>query len=214
MEAIPDRQWVSRLMSERGMPGHIVRHCRAVRMVAVAIACALREKGFGIDVRLVDRASLLHDICKADCLGGGDHALMGRQLLDRLGFPRIGDVVGQHVRLRSMEVCEAMVVNYADKRVMHDRVVSLERRFVDLMDRYGRDEQRVRGIQTHYMHTCEVERILVRASGIDPEWLESLNLVLGDHPLDGGRGLFRQNGAVEEDDHHVNLEGVDENDPV
>ena len=148
MEAIPDRQWVSRLMSERGMPGHIVRHCRAVRMVAVAIACALREKGFGIDVRLVDRASLLHDICKADCLGGGDHALMGRQLLDRLGFPRIGDVVGQHVRLRSMEVCEAMVVNYADKRVMHDRVVSLERRFVDLMDRYRRDEQRVKSRRT------------------------------------------------------------------
>ncbi len=214
MEAIPDRQWISRLMAERGMPRHIVRHSLAVRMVAVAVAHALREKGLEIDMGLVDRASLLHDICKADCLGGGDHALMGRQLLEGMGYPCIGDVIGQHVRLRSLEVCEAMVVNYADKRVMHDRVVSLERRFVDLMDRYGKDEQRARNIQMHYAHTCEVERILVRESGIDPERLESLNLVLRDHPLYGGRGLFCQNGAVEEDDHHVNLEGIDEDDPV
>jgi len=28
-------------------------------------------------------------------------------------------------------------VNYADKRVMHDRIVSLEERFSDLKERYG-----------------------------------------------------------------------------
>lgn len=212
--ALPDRQWISRLMSDRGMPRHIILHSRAVRTVAVALAHALCEKGFGIDLKIVDRASLLHDICKADCLGGGDHALMGRQLMERFGYPLIGEVIGQHVRLESIDVCEAMVVNYADKRVMHDRIVSLDRRFVDLMDRYGKDERRVRALQTHYEHTCEVERILMRVSGIDSGWFENLNLVLGNDPLDGRGGFFRENGAVEENDHHVNLERVDEDEPV
>lgn len=172
------------------MPPHIVRHSMMVRMVAVAVAHAMNGSGHALDLGLVDRAALLHDICKADSIErGGDHALMGRVLLEELGYPRIGDIIGQHIRLRTLEVNEAMVVNYADKRVMHERIVSLERRFLDLMDRYGSGGNRER-ILAHFAHVREIEEAVVRASGIEPAWLETLNLIPGDHPLYGGDGLL------------------------
>ncbi len=183
---IPSREWTSELMHNRGMPPHIIRHSHAVRLVAVTVAVTLGKAGYGIDMRLVDRAALLHDICKAGSLiNGGDHALMGRRLMEELGYPRIGEIVGQHVRLESLEVNEAMVVNYADKRVMHDRVVSLQKRFLDLMDRYGKNEQSMQRILKHYEDASEVEQVLVRCSGLEPERLNHLNLVTGDHALDG-----------------------------
>jgi putative nucleotidyltransferase with HDIG domain len=180
-----------KLMHDRGMPPHIIRHSHAVRLVAVCVAATLKKAGFMLDMSLVDRAALLHDICKADSLlNGGDHALMGRRLMDEQGYPRIGEVVGQHVRLETLEVNEAMVVNYSDKRVMHDRVVSLQKRFLDLMDRYGKNEQSAERILKHYADASEVELILVRSSGLEPGWLNHLNLVADDHALDGGEGLL------------------------
>lgn len=183
---IPSREWTLGLMHEHGMPPHIIRHSKTVRLAAVYVAAVLQEAGFGIDVRLVDRAALLHDICKADSLlNGGDHALMGKRLMEELGYLRIGEIVGQHIRLESLEVNEAMVVNYADKRVMHDRVVSLQKRFIDLMNRYGKNEQSIQRILKHYADVSEVEQVLVRSSGFEPERLNHLNLITGDHTLDG-----------------------------
>lgn len=188
---IPSRQWAHRFMASRGMPAHIARHSEAVRLVSILVARSLLEAGLEIDMQLVDRAALLHDICKADTiLHGGDHALMGRKLLEEQGYPRVSEVIGQHVRLESLEVNEAMVVNYSDKRVMHDRVVSLQKRFVDLMDRYGTDDQRMHRIMTHYAEAREVERILVSSSGMDPTLMELLNLVAQDHAFDGGNGFL------------------------
>lgn len=188
---IPSRPWAQQFMAARSMPAHIVRHSEAVRLVSILMARSLIEAGLDIDLRLVDRAALLHDICKADTiLHGGDHALMGRKLLEEQGYPRVAAVIGQHVRLESLEVNEAMVVNYSDKRVMHDRVVSLQKRFVDLMDRYGTDDQRMHRIMTHYAEAREVERILVSSSGMDPALMELLNLVAQDHAFDGGNGFL------------------------
>jgi uncharacterized protein len=188
---IPTRQWIFSLFQDKGMPPHIIRHSMRVRMVAVVLAQAMLEAGHDIDILLVDRASLLHDICKAHTLAhGGDHALMGKELMESFGFASIGDVVGQHIRLNSLEVNEAMVVNYADKRVMHDRVVSLGKRFLDLMDRYSSGGQNMERILAHYAHVCQIEEAVAGASRMEPEELQALNLIPGDHPLHGGDGFL------------------------
>jgi len=98
-------------------------------------------------------------------------------------------VIGQHGRLKELELNEALLVNYADKRVMHDRVVSLPRRFVDLLDRYGTNDERRERILKQFGTTLEVERLVCEASGLDPLWLNSLNLTLADDALDGGHGV-------------------------
>ena len=122
---------------------HIIRHSLEVARVALFLSLELNKKGQRIDLALVEAASLLHDLAKAECLKTKeDHAKVGCQLLKGMGYERVGEVVAQHVRLEEEEnpsaVSEEEIVNYADKRVMHDRIVPLEERFNDLLERYGK----------------------------------------------------------------------------
>lgn len=175
------------------MPYHIFCHSMMVRRVSVIIAYMLIKAGRNLDIRLIDRAALLHDICKMDSIDtGNNHALMGRQLMEKLGYPRLGEIIGQHVVLESLRLNETMVVNYADKRVMHDRVVTLSQRFVDLMDRYGKDDGKAEMILALYKQATEEESIITEMAGLDPLWLNNLNLIPGDYPLYGGYGFLRK----------------------
>lgn len=209
---MPSRIWAFKLIRRREMPRHIFMHSLIVRRVAIMIAYSLKIHGHSIDMRLVDRAAILHDICKIDSIRtGGDHALMGEQLLKGFGYHCVADIVGQHVRLKSMDLNEAMVVNYADKRVMHDKVVSLSRRFVDLMNRYGTDESRRIRILAQYHTTLDVQNIIVSSSNIDPERINDLNLIPGNYPFYCGDSLLRENGPVEQQDENVDLKRIYEN---
>jgi putative nucleotidyltransferase with HDIG domain len=175
---IPSRDHTFEIIREKSMPPHILYHSVMVRRVAVCIAYVLVNEGKNIDICLVDRASLLHDICKIDSIrSGGDHAHMGQQLMEDLGYPEVGEIVGQHVMLNSLFLNEAMVVNYADKKVMHEKIVSIPERFIDLMTRYGKDDMRRERILSLYHFTLEEEIIIKDAANIDPLWLNNLNLI-------------------------------------
>jgi len=184
---IPSREDALDIMDSRHVPRHILMHSLKVRQVAVAIASMLIGTGYPIDIRLVDRAAILHDVCKMDSIiSGGDHASMGQELMQKLGYPLVGDVIGQHVLLREMVLDEAMVVNYADKRVRQDVVVSLDQRFVDLMYRYAKGEEAViRRILKYHEMARQEEAMIVDACGMDPGWLNRLNLIPGDYILNG-----------------------------
>lgn len=198
---IPTPEETRRLIDLYRMPEHILVHSVMVCRVALEISTSLVSSGHDIDLRLVEASSLLHDICKMECLGNGkDHALMGKELLHRHGYPSVGDVVGQHVRLIALSLDEAMVVNYADKRVMHTRVVSLDRRFMDLMERYGTDDTRKERIQMHHRECLQVEDMIGGSCPVDLEGLVSLNLIPVDQSFYGGRGLLGQNGTLDEQD--------------
>ena len=95
---------------------------------------------------LVLAGALLHDIAKTQCLHGTcKHALVGHEICCDLGFPEIGEIVGEHVVLSDyapgryrqglFNACE--LVYYADKRVRHDTIVSLESRLEYILERYG-----------------------------------------------------------------------------
>ncbi len=140
---IPTREECLRLMGQYGMLENIIHHSLEVAKVALFLSVELNKKGQRIDLGLVEAASLLHDLTKTECLKTKeDHAQAGSQLLKGMGFERVGEVVAQHIRLgkegNPSAVSEEEIVNYADKRVMHDRVVPLKERFNDLMVRYGK----------------------------------------------------------------------------
>ncbi|MEA2101920.1 MAG: HDIG domain-containing protein [Thermodesulfobacteriota bacterium] len=182
-----DEKTINRIIKEQGVPEHIIRHCRMVRHVASGIAFALENRGCRIDRSLVDAAAMLHDISKMESVNnGGDHALMGQRLLEGQGYPRVGAIIGRHVRLGSFDLNEAMVVNYADKRVRHDEVVSLELRFDDLVKRYGVSRQRLEHIERLYQDTLKMQQIILDAAGLDLCALDRRYLVPGDESLDAG----------------------------
>ena len=99
-------------------------------------------------------------------------------LLKKLGYERIAEVVAQHIEVSkegdSPSVSEEEVVNYADKRVQHDRIVSLKERFSDLKDRYGRVKSALEQMDRMEKATYAIEYKIFSVLGSDPKDLQRL----------------------------------------
>jgi putative nucleotidyltransferase with HDIG domain len=170
---IPTREECLRLMGDFGMLENIIAHSMEVAKVALFISTELNKRGQRISLDLVEAASLLHDLTKTECLKTKeDHAKTGSQLLRGMGYERVGEVVAQHIWLGEeadpLTISEEEIVNYADKRVMHDRIVSLEERFNDLKDRYGRDQRAIDYLDRMEREICGIERKIFFILQIDP----------------------------------------------
>ncbi len=61
---LPTRKECFDMIKEYHVPSHILRHSRTVAKLAVFLAERLKEKGIAVDVNLVERACLLHDILR------------------------------------------------------------------------------------------------------------------------------------------------------
>ncbi len=62
---LPTRDECVALLAEYYVPSHIIRHSEASAKVAVFLARRLREAGHDVNVELVDRACVLHDLLRA-----------------------------------------------------------------------------------------------------------------------------------------------------
>jgi uncharacterized protein len=178
---VPNREECLRLMREYGMLENIVAHSLEVANVALFFSIELNKKGQKIDIGLVEAASLLHDLTKTECLKTReDHAQTGSQLLKGMGYERIGDVVAQHIWLCKegdpSSVSEEEIVNYADKRVMHDRIVSLEERFSDLKERYGGNLRAMDYLERLQKEIYGIENKISFILQIDPNDLQHFQL--------------------------------------
>jgi len=143
MKKIPKPEECFLLLQRYGVPPNVVEHSRKVYQVAMFLCKELNLLDEGLEPGLVEAASLLHDIAKvASFKTGESHSQAGARLLQEQGFDEVAEIVRQHVVLDSGadhgRVTEAALVNYADKRVQHTRVVSLAERFEDLRERYGK----------------------------------------------------------------------------
>ena len=140
---LPSREQCLKLLEKHGMPEHIVRHSVAVEKVAVFLAKKFVEAGQQVNVELVSRASLLHDIDKIKTLETGTgHGSISKQILEEEGLPELGLIAFKHhlshiLAEEPFGNREEKLVYYADKRVTHDKVVSLDERFKYLLERYG-----------------------------------------------------------------------------
>ncbi len=140
----PTRAQCLDLMTACGMLPNIRAHSWRVRDVALLLGNHLAAAGVELHLPLLEAGALLHDIAKTACLAnGGEHARLGAQWLQDRGYPAVAEIIREHVWLSrhpaaSGPLREVEIINYADKRVLHDQVVSLTARFVDLRRRYGR----------------------------------------------------------------------------
>jgi putative nucleotidyltransferase with HDIG domain len=122
----------------QALPETVAAHCRTVAAAARRLAQALAQAGVAVDVALVDRAALLHDIAHTH----RDHAAAGARLLERHGFARLAPLVARHMDLevnRDAPLDEAQIVFLTDKLAAGDRLVDLEERFDRKMATYGQD---------------------------------------------------------------------------
>lgn len=164
-------------MFRYGMLEHIIDHSIEVARVALFLSTELNRKGQQIDLSLVEAAALLHDLTKTECLKTReDHARTGSKLLREMGYERIGEVVAEHIHLTRefspSSISEEEVVNYADKRVKHDQIVTLDERFRDLKERYGESRRALELLETLKRATFEVEKKIFSILEIDPDQLQ------------------------------------------
>ena len=136
---LPSRDECFSLLEEYQVPEHIMNHCLQVNKVAVLIAQKLVNVGVDINVELVDRASLLHDIDKMLTLKSRKHGQMSKQIITDKGYPEVGRVVANHTLnsvLKDLD-WESKVLNYADVRVLHDKIISMPNRLSEFEERFS-----------------------------------------------------------------------------
>lgn len=136
---LPTREQCFGILKEHDVPENVMKHTLAVNKVAVFLAKKLREKGINIDVDVIDRASLLHDLDKIKTLGTKEHGKVSKKILSSIGYPELGEIVFKHLFsgvLNRGYSWEDKVVHYADKRCTEDKIVSLKDRFDYIRGKY------------------------------------------------------------------------------
>jgi putative nucleotidyltransferase with HDIG domain len=171
MDRIPNRAECEELMARYSMLPNIVEHSLQVMRVSLAVTDNLKD-GVSVNRDLVIAAALLHDITKTRSLETKErHAYSGGTLLRELGFPSVAEIVEQHVIIHNLnlegEIEGKEIVYYADKRVMHDTIVTIEERVNDLIKRYGNQEEIRNQILRNKEQVLAVERKIARFMKID-----------------------------------------------
>ncbi|MBU4300580.1 MAG: HD domain-containing protein [Nanoarchaeota archaeon] len=158
------------LLSKYGMPKNIVAHCATVSKIAVFIAERINARGGTVNVSLVCAAALLHDIDKIIEIKNksGKHGSMAREILEKEGYPEVAKIAENHVLHKIIKEgasfsIEEKIVFYADKRVKHDKIVSLSERFEYLRERYPHHLENVNRAEPL---TKNLEKELMDAAGI------------------------------------------------
>ena len=144
-DRIPSREECNELMVRHSMRPNIVEHSIQVMHVSLAITDNLKN-GVAVNRDLVIAAALLHDITKTRSLKTKErHDLSGGELLREMGFTSTAEIVEQHIVFENLNLQgrleEREIIYYADKRVNHDEIVTIDERVHYLIQRYGNTEE-------------------------------------------------------------------------
>lgn len=185
--AVPTRFECLQLMRKRLMPQNIQNHSILVAKLALHLGRLLNRNGTRLDARVLEAGGLLHDIAKADSLHtGARHEKLGAKILHDLNYLQLAYIVQDHVSIDLIRLngplTESLIINYADKRVKHDCIVTLEDRFLDLIHRYARSTEQ----EVHLRRRLDLYRTLERKIfdhlTIEPDATELMRLSLNFSP--------------------------------
>lgn len=161
-------------MCEMGMLDNIVAHCMQVCRVAMILTENLIAQGVQLNIDLIRAAALLHDITKTRSIKTQEnHAETGGQFLTDRGYPEVGSIVRQHVRLdeysNPITLGEAQIINYADKRVLHDKIVPLDKRLDYILGKYAKIPEHRERTRWLWKKTREMEAEIFRTLSFSPQ---------------------------------------------
>ncbi len=158
---LPSREECFRLLKEFHTPENIIKHTLAVNKLCMDLGRRLKARGEKIDLELLDRASLLHDLDKFMTLREDYemHGIEACRILRKRGYPELAEIVRKHriltiLRPGELRTWEEKLVYYADKRVVHDRVVPVREKMEYLAKAYN-----MRGRDLEKLKKCEKETL-------------------------------------------------------
>ncbi len=174
---IPSKEECFQLLCETDTMDHIAHHSFQVCRVAMCLTDKLTAQNFVLNRDLIEAAAILHDVTKTRNIRTGErHAETGSDMLNDIGYPEVADLIRQHVRLDVYGLAipnEAEIVNYSDKRVLHENIVSLEDRMAYILERYGTTPESRVYIAINWKKTQELETKLFHHLTFLPQELQT-----------------------------------------
>ena len=170
---IPSREQCLRLLEEKGVPPHIREHISQVTRIAMFLGKRISRKE-KVNLRLLEAASLLHDLDKHLTFEEvHSHGRITADILSKLGYEELVPLIIRHrmhaINDPGLSTWEEKILYYADMRVKHDRIESLEERINYIKERYGsRSREAMDAIQAAEPPAYELEKEILAKAGVSP----------------------------------------------
>jgi len=174
---LPTEQQALDYFKQYKVPSNIFEHCLNVRKVAVFLAKKVKEAGVDINLELVDRLALMHDLFKVVAIksvepnkfhkrGLSEEELAVRKQL-REKYPNMyeGDVAYEIFKDQFPELAKALkevsiprnknltweetIVHYADYRVFRNKVVNIKERLAYSQEMYMKPQEHWQEVIKH-----------------------------------------------------------------
>jgi len=168
----------------------VLKHSEKVRRIAVFLAESFKKKGIDIDIEILEKAAIYHDLFKPIDFSDDE---FWTEIRDRykteheeiaaqfFSDPKLGKIIKAHAYdhiLAGFDSWEEKILYYADNRVMWDRIVDLKVRLEDLHERYkhlnksAEDEELIKKIDSM---TFKLEKEIFDIIELEPSVLNGLN---------------------------------------
>lgn len=96
-EKLPSRKEALIFINEIGCSKEVISHCRTVAKLALKTAKILQNRGYDIDIHLVEIGAILHDVGRSKT-HTVDHAVIGAKIAKQAGLPEpIISIIKRHV---------------------------------------------------------------------------------------------------------------------
>lgn len=122
------KQKMQELYGEYQVPEAVQVHMKAVAGYALELGKQLKERGITLDLKLLEKSCLVHDVARTS----KNHAAAGAGILREKGYYELAEPVEKHHDLPIEEAGNlgvASILYYADKRILHSKKVLLGERF-------------------------------------------------------------------------------------
>ncbi len=160
----PDMEECCSILDIYKVPENIIRHCRKVSEVSAEIFQSLDNAVYDLNECALKAAAMLHDIAKKE----KNHARAGEKILQEIGYGKVGCIIGSHTDIDVDDqgrITESEILYLADKLVKEDKVISIEERFKQSLNRYKDNPQVLRKIENRRDSAYKIMKKIEAATG-------------------------------------------------
>ncbi|MGC8849095.1 MAG: TIGR00295 family protein [Candidatus Bathyarchaeia archaeon] len=168
----PPRVEALGILQRLGCPPQVIAHCRRVADIALELALKASDRGFPVDLGLVEAGALLHDVGRS-ITHRVDHGAVGADMLRSIGIDEdIARIVERHVgagipadeavelglpkRDYMPSTLEEKIVCYADKLAKGSRRITYEEALMDLIEDLGEGHPAVKRLKRLHGEILEI----------------------------------------------------------